>query len=808
MKASIGALLTLVLVLSTSSPPTSFASQQMPPARILLPFIASTSSDAPASTATFSLDGVDLELSTSLLSAPEFDASDPNTAIQIATAVERVPLYKELSITAVPFGLKPPTESLPTAAPNGAAAYRRALETYRAARGADPRDGPVIRLFGKDVIGLSSEEELYVRGASSTPVVITEWVVEAGARIWIVRASQELSNSPGVQPQSTDPFSDTTLRSDDLDQPSTCLAAMEQNLSPSNLDPEMVIAASAVTSDLPHPSWWSGECDTNNYYAVTGRSAYPLGAEYRGMKACGPRPWADWGPAAFVNFGAGVSQIEWQCPELSKRFLYLAYDIAPYLGDGSEVVWNYTGDLLEKVPNCETGRAPEPNDVLSYGSTSTYGHTSVVVSSDVDGTGNGTIVVIEQNNSSTGFNTIDVNDWCVGSSYSAVSGWLHNPARNSWVAEYYSDEQLTTKCLDSYIDSLHIFGNWGEEAPGNGCPADHFSARFSREIDFAGGDYTFGLGYDDGARLKIDGETVIDSWETPDPSYVTRHVESGYHKLEVEYHDEKGEAYLTALWWGPGVDLKREPRDSSRWYAQHWGNQALWWESITMLNEGVGFLDHDWGDGAPADVLPRDHFSSRFERRVHFDGGRWRFVLSADDGVRLWVDDDLIVDEWQDQVSTFKSEVDLDEGDHELKLEHYENLGAALVRLSWEQVPLTTTLTGGITSPVGNTTVYTCPLTIEAEVTNDADEDHAGVELVEFHAAYDDHWHHLGDDSTPPYNWVWDCSSLDNQGLWLSIHARDGAGNKVADIGGHVYVRLSLTRYLYLPVVTRNSDAL
>ena len=806
MKVSIGALLTLTLVLSTSIPMTSLAFQDVASSHAFLPLAASTSKNALSSTAAFSLDGVGLQLSTSFLSDPDFATSDPNTAIQIAAAVERVPLYKELSITAVPFGLKPPTESLPTAAPNGEVAYRPALEAYRTARGGDPEDGPAIRLFGKDVTGLRSEEELYVRGASPTRIAITEWVIEAGSRIWIVRASQELEGSAGVQPQSTDPFSDTTLRSDDLDRPSTSLAAMEQSLPPSNLDSKMLTAANAVTSDLPYPSWWSGECDANNYHAATGRSAYPLGAEYRGMKACGPRPWADLGPAAFANFGAGVSQIEWQCPELSKRFLYLAYDIPPYLADGSEVVWHYSGDLLEKVPNCQAGRAPEPDDVLSYGSTSTYGHTSVVVASDVDAAGNGTIAVIEQNNSSTGLNTIDVNDWCVGSNYGTVSGWLHNPVQNGWVVEYYSDDQLTTKCLNSRLDSTYIFGNWGEEAPGSGCPHDHFSARFSHEIDFAGGDYTFLLNYDDGARLKIDGETVIDGWETPDQPHATRHIESGYHRLEIEYREDVRDAYLTVLWWGPGFDLPREPRDSSRWYAQHWGNQALWGEPVATVNEGVGFLDRDWGYGAPATTLPNDHFSSRFERSVPFDAGRWRFVLSADDGVRLWVDDDRIVDEWQDQVATFKPEVDLDEGHHELKLEHYENLGAALVRLSWERVPLTTTLTGRITSPAGNTTVYTCPLTIEAEVNDETSEEQDSIELVEFHAAYDDRWHHLGDDLTPPYQWGWDCSSVDNQGVWLSIHARDGAGNKVVDLGGHVYVYLNLTRYLYVPVVARTSD--
>ena len=160
--------------------------------------------------------------------------------------------------------------------------------------------------------------------------------------------------------------------------------------------------------------------------------AYPLGASYREVKACGPRPSADDGPEVWVEFFPGAwQQIEWQCPELSKRFMYLAYDIAPYSAHGKDVVWNCDPDAngcwLEQVANPTPGRAPQPGDVLSYGPTSTYGHTSVVAESNVDGDGNGTILVIEQNASSDGDSTLAVNDWEVASYSMAVSGWLHDP---------------------------------------------------------------------------------------------------------------------------------------------------------------------------------------------------------------------------------------------------------------------------------------------------------------------------------------------------------------------------------------------
>ena len=84
------------------------------------------------------------------------------------------------------------------------------------------------------------------------------------------------------------------------------------------------------------------------------------------------------------------------------RFLYLAYGIAPYSANGSQVVWNYSGSLLTKIANGTAGLAPQPDDVLSYGATSTSGHTSVVAASNVNANGSGTITVIEENAAASG----------------------------------------------------------------------------------------------------------------------------------------------------------------------------------------------------------------------------------------------------------------------------------------------------------------------------------------------------------------------------------------------------------------------
>ena len=384
----------------------------------------------------FSVDGVELVLCTRFLPAPEFVTPESDNAIQVATAANQGRVFRELSITAIPFGAKPSTEALPRADATSEETYRTSLRGYRERQGGNPQTGPVARLFGTQVVGLVSVVDLHVGRAVVEPVAITEWIVEAGSRIWIVRASQGLSDteeSGGQALSQVDSPGGISLSSPDVSRPSTSLAAMNRLLSQVGGTLDTTSMPQSAASDLPFPPWWDGDCDTENFYAATGVHAYPLGASYRGVKACGPRPWgADGGPEVWVSFFPGaLAQIEWQCPELSKRFMYLAYGIAPYSANGSQVVWNCDPDAngcwLEQMPNDGTpGRRPQPGDILSYGSTSTNGHTSVVAESDVGGDGNGTIVVVEQNSSLDGDRTLPVIDWQVLGSAGAVSGWLHD----------------------------------------------------------------------------------------------------------------------------------------------------------------------------------------------------------------------------------------------------------------------------------------------------------------------------------------------------------------------------------------------
>src|SRR4051794_12681298 len=166
------------------------------------------------------------------------------------------------------------------------------------------------------------------------------------------------------------------------------------------------------SNPLPAPSWWSGSCDSGNY-----SGAHPLGASYRGVDVCGPRPGADGASNRLVRFYDGAwGELEWQCVELSMRFMYVAYGVSPYGADGKDVVDNYTtasGGGLVRIGNGSVGTAPAPGDVLSFGPTSTsaLGHTGVVESVNVDGSGNGSIRILSQNDTTDGWRTVSVSNW-------------------------------------------------------------------------------------------------------------------------------------------------------------------------------------------------------------------------------------------------------------------------------------------------------------------------------------------------------------------------------------------------------------
>lgn len=121
------------------------------------------------------------------------------------------------------------------------------------------------------------------------------------------------------------------------------------------------------------------------------------------------------------------------------------------------------------------------------------------------------------------------------------------------------------------------------------------------------------------------------------------------------------------------------------WRGEYYSNPNLNGTPVLVRNDVV--VSFNWGGGAPAAGLPTDNFSARWTRTLNFPSGIYRFALTIDDGVRVWVDNNLVIDQWHDgSPTTYVAEARLSEGKHRIRIEYYERSGGALIDLRWQRV--------------------------------------------------------------------------------------------------------------------------
>lgn len=97
-------------------------------------------------------------------------------------------------------------------------------------------------------------------------------------------------------------------------------------------------------------------------------------------------------------------------------------------------------------------------------------------------------------------------------------------------------------------------------------------------------------------------------------------------------------------------------------------------------------IDFNWGSGRPGSPLPTDQFSARWVGTIVPERtGSHLFHAGSDDGLRLWIGGRLLFDSWIDRGHTVETKtMHLVAGQaYQLRLDFYENGGAASVALEW-----------------------------------------------------------------------------------------------------------------------------
>ncbi len=137
----------------------------------------------------------------------------------------------------------------------------------------------------------------------------------------------------------------------------------------------------------------------------------------------------------------------------------------------------------------------------------------------------------------------------------------------------------------------------------------------------------------------------------------------------------------------PG-DYLRTGRDSpagSGLVGRYWDNIDL--EGAPALERIDPAIDFLWTLSSPGQGIDSDWYSARWTGRLRAPAtGVTRLGVAGKDGYRLWLDGELVLDNWRKRsAGTRLAEVDLaPDSEHDLRLEFFESVGNARLELVWD----------------------------------------------------------------------------------------------------------------------------
>jgi len=284
-----------------------------------------------------------------------------------------------------------------------------------------------------------------------------------------------------------------------------------------------------------------------------------------------------------------------------------------------------------------------------------------------------------------------------------VYGAATEPA---WRAVYWNNTTLSGQPA-FFQDETTLDHNWGLGSPDASVQSSNFSARWRRIVDLPAGRYRFSVTGDDGVRVYVDDELYLNGWWDHGVRTFTtdRDMPGGQHEVRVEFYERYGAAVvkfsLETLSVAPpgsppgsptatptatptpapaplptGKPPIAAPADSV-WKGEYFNSEELAGAPVIVRSDND--IDFDWDYSSPvAGVVSDDHFSARWTRNIQFIGSVWRFKTTTDDGVRLWIDGDLVIDQWRVMRNeSFEVKVRLDEGVHSVRMEYFDREGNA-----------------------------------------------------------------------------------------------------------------------------------
>lgn len=207
----------------------------------------------------------------------------------------------------------------------------------------------------------------------------------------------------------------------------------------------------------------------------------------------------------------------------------------------------------------------------------------------------------------------------------------------------YIHSFVTVKPFIHKEKKAQVHYNWGSGGP-FANHTDDFMAKFDQSQHLNDGDYFVQTVADDNVKVNFDDKTLIDGWYNNSTGQIKRalitKVSKGNHAIQTDFYENWGDAAIFS-------DIV--PFD--HWLAYYYPNKNL--EGLTPVDAKIiapqgaeKALVENSGEGSPTPKIPADNFSARYTTVKRLPAGEYIIRGKADDGMRVYIDGKLVIDEW------------------------------------------------------------------------------------------------------------------------------------------------------------------
>ncbi len=285
-----------------------------------------------------------------------------------------------------------------------------------------------------------------------------------------------------------------------------------------------------------------------------------------------------------------------------------------------------------------------------------------------------------------------------------ILGWAGladaQTAASGWQAAYWNNTDLSGDPVLYQLETdqhgnPELRRNWGTQRPWPQVEGDFFSARWERVIFMEPGRYRFSATADDGVRVWVNGQLIVDEWLNQRASTYLGYydvTQAGDVSIKVEYYEYQHDAIVMLTWdriYGSDTAVTNhlyQPTITA-WRGEYFNNRIV--AGIPALVRDDAAIDFDWGLDSPAiQSINAEAFSVRWTRTLDLPAGVYRFTTTTDDGVRLYINDVMALDQWRNQTvfTSHTTDVNHPGGAMRVKMEYFDDVGLAAAKLTWEKI--------------------------------------------------------------------------------------------------------------------------